>query len=96
MKVAGIDVGAKFCKLAIIEDQLIYIGDYDKEKLKGVFAVGIDAPLSFPKEGTLRECERKILKLGIRLFPSGAQFFKDITLKGIEIAQEIRKEGIEV
>ncbi|MCS7130030.1 MAG: DUF429 domain-containing protein [Archaeoglobaceae archaeon] len=96
MKIAGIDVGIRSFKLAIIEDQLIYIGDYEKEKLRGVFAVGIDAPLSFPKEGMLRDCEKKLIKLGIRLFPSGAQFFRDITLRGIEIAQEIRKEGIEV
>ncbi|MEM0215378.1 MAG: DUF429 domain-containing protein [Archaeoglobaceae archaeon] len=96
MKIAGIDVGIKTCKLAIIEDQLVYVGDYDKEKLKGVVAVGIDAPLSFPKEGTLRECEIKLLKLGIRLFPSGAKFFRDIALKGIEMAEELRKEGIAV
>lgn len=96
MKIGGIDVGIKTCKVAIIEDQLVYVGDYDIEKLKGVVAVGIDAPLSFPKEGTLRECERKLLELGIRLFPSGAQFFRDITLKGIEIAEELRREGIAV
>ncbi|MCS7121328.1 MAG: DUF429 domain-containing protein [Archaeoglobaceae archaeon] len=94
MKIAGIDVGIKSCKLAILEDKLIYIGDYEKEKIKGVFAVGIDAPLSFPEKGTLRECEKKLLNLGIKIFPSGAKFFKRITLKGIEIAEELRKEGI--
>lgn len=93
---AGIDVGKKFCKMAILGKELIYVGDYDKDKLKGVFAVGIDAPLSFPPKGTLRECERKLLNLGIRLFPSGAQFFREIALIGMKIAEELRALGIQV
>ncbi len=96
MRVAGIDVGLNFCKLAVIEDELLYIGDYRIEKLKGVIAAGIDAPLSFPKTGMLRECERRLLKLGIKLFPSGAPFFKPIALKGMEIAEELRENGIRV
>ncbi|MDK2795617.1 MAG: uncharacterized protein PWQ22_1069 [Archaeoglobaceae archaeon] len=96
MKVAGIDVGLKFCKLAVIGDGLSYIGDYKKDELASVIAVGIDAPLSLPKTGMLRECEKKLLKLGIRLFPSGAPFFRPIVSRGMEIAEELRKEGIKV
>ncbi|RLI82179.1 DUF429 domain-containing protein [Archaeoglobales archaeon] len=57
---------------------------------------GIDAPLSFPRKGSLRECEKKLYKFGIRLFPSGAEFFKPVVLKGIEIAQSLRKNSVEV
>ncbi|MEM0503167.1 MAG: DUF429 domain-containing protein [Archaeoglobaceae archaeon] len=93
---AGIDVGKKVCKMAILGEELIYVGNYDKEKLKGVFAAGIDAPLSLPPRGTLRECERKLLNLGIRLFPSGAPFFREIALIGMAIAEELRALGIRV
>lgn len=93
---AGIDVGKKVCKMAILGKEIIYIGEYDKEKIKDVFAVGIDAPLSFPSKGTLRECERKLLALGIKLFPSGAPFFREIALIGMKIAEEIRSLGVQV
>lgn len=96
MRVAGIDVGAKFCKLAVIEEGLVYVGDYEREKIRSVKAVGIDAPLSFPKEGMLRECEKKLLRLGIRLFPSGAPFFRAVAIRGMEIAEELRNEGLMV
>lgn len=96
MLYAGIDVGKKICKMAIIGEELIYIGDYDKNKLKGVFAVGIDAPLSLPSKGTLRECEKKLLNLGIKLFPSGALFFREIALMGMKIAEELQSLGIQV
>lgn len=93
---AGIDVGTRVCKMALLGRDLIYVGDYDKEKLKGVFAAGIDAPLSFPSKGKLRECEKKLLKLGIRLFPSGAEFFRETALIGMAIAEELRALGIRV
>lgn len=96
MKVAGIDVGLKFCKLAVIDEKISYIGDYKKDELREVIAVGIDAPLTLPKSGLLRECEKKLLKLGIRLFPSGAPFFRPIAIKGMKIAEELRKDCIKV
>jgi hypothetical protein len=92
----GIDVGLKKSVAAIIDNRkLIYIGSY--ENLPPNFiAAGIDAPLSFPKQGTLRECERILLKMGIRLFPSGAAFFRRIVERGMQIADELRGKGIEV
>lgn len=93
---AGIDVGKKVCKMAIIDKELIYVGDYNREKLQKVFAVGIDAPLSLPSRGAVRECEKKLLSLGIRLFPSGAPFFREIALIGMRIAEELRAMGLKV
>ncbi len=90
----GIDVGLKRSIAAVIDKKLVYLGDY--RSIPDVKAAGIDAPLSLPKSGYLRECERKLLKMGIKLFPSGAPFFKKIALRGIEIAEELRSRSIEV
>ncbi len=92
----GIDVGLKKCAVAIIDDSLVFVGDYGEADFSKVKAAGVDAPLSFPKAGPFRECERLLLKMGIRLFPSGAPFFRKIALRGIEIAEELRKKGVEV
>ncbi len=92
----GIDVGIKKCAAAVIDNELIFVGSYEEVDFSNVKAAGIDAPLSFPSKGSLRECERLLLKMGIRLFPSGAPFFKKIALKGMEIAEELKKMGIEV
>ncbi len=90
----GIDVGLKRCVSAVINErnELIYIGDYDK--IPNVVAVGIDAPLSFPKSGYFRKCEKELLKMGIRIIPP--IFLKRIALRGIEIAEKMRSKGIEV
>jgi predicted nuclease with RNAse H fold len=93
---AGIDVGKK-CKMAIIDEKkLIYAGDYEIENISNAFAAGIDAPLTLPQNGMFRECERKLLKLGIRLFPSGAPFFRKTAILGMEIAENLRKMGLKV
>lgn len=92
----GIDVGLKKCHAALISDRLEFVGDYTELDLDNVRVTGIDAPLSFPAKGSLRECERLLLKMGIRLFPSGAPFFRGIALRGMEIAEELRSKGVEV
>ena len=92
----GIDVGLKKSHAALISDSLKFVGDYEELELEGVEVAGIDAPLTFPARGSLRECERLLLKMGIRLYPSGAPFFRSIALRGMEIAERLRKMGIEV
>jgi predicted nuclease with RNAse H fold len=47
--------------------------------------IGIDAPLSKPDHGNLRECEKRLRKHGIACYPSGAQWVKDWVEKGIEL-----------
>jgi len=99
MLIAGIDVGLKKSHVAVLEGRkLIYVGDFEnfiKEGLN-VIAAGIDAPLSFPSTGNLRECEKELVGMGIRLFPSGANFFRKITERGIEIARMLTNSGIKV
>ncbi|WP_456467922.1 DUF429 domain-containing protein [Archaeoglobus sp.] len=92
----GIDVGLKKCHAAVIGDGIEFLGDYEELDLSDIKVAGIDAPLSFPERGAFRECERLLLKMGIRLFPSGAPFFQKIALRGMEIAEELRSMGIEV
>lgn len=45
--------------------------------------IAIDAPLSKPEHGTMRECERRLRKQGIACYPSGANFVRDWVNKGI-------------
>jgi len=47
--------------------------------------IGIDAPLSKPEHGTMRECERRLRKHGIPCYPSGAQWVSRWVDKGIEL-----------
>ncbi|MBE8539182.1 DUF429 domain-containing protein [Geoglobus acetivorans] len=97
MRIAGVDVGLRNSVSAVIEGKKAAVfGDYRELLGMSIYAVGIDAPLSFPEKGSFRECERELLKMGIRLFPSGADFFRKVGERGIEIAREFRRRGIEV
>jgi len=93
----GIDVGIKEDYASVVSNKKVtYLGNFkDFKDLSNITAAGIDAPLSFPKKG-FRECERLLLKMGIRLFPPNAPFFKKIGLKGIKIAKNLEKIGIKV
>ncbi len=102
MRVLGVDVGLKrshyivSCEREVVEKGEMEVGSDLDSVLPKVDFAGIDAPLTLPKIGNLRECEKKLYKLGIRLFPSGAEFFRPVALKGIEIAQLLRKNSVEV
>ncbi len=91
--IAGIDVGVKKDYLAVIrDDKVVYVGELDLN-LEFKFA-GIDAPLSFPKRGYFRECEKKLQKMGIRILPP--LFIREIAEKGIKIAKNLRDRNVEV
>jgi predicted nuclease with RNAse H fold len=51
----------------------------------GSSIIGIDAPLSRPEHGTMRECERRLRKHGIPCYPSGAQWVSRWVDKGSEL-----------
>lgn len=55
--------------------------------------IAIDAPLSVPKRGSLRECDRVLLRRGIRLFPPTIPSMKKLTLRGIGLKEELAKRG---
>jgi len=97
VKFAGIDVGLRNSTMAVISGGKAEIyRDYRTGISERIVAAGIDAPLSFPERGFFRECERRLLERGIKLFPSGSPFFKRVVERGIEIAYEFEKIGIQV
>ncbi len=49
--------------------------------------IGIDAPLSLPAHGTMRECEIRLRKHGIACYPSGAEWVSKWVSKGIELKE---------
>jgi hypothetical protein len=101
MNILGVDVGIHSSHYAVAEGyRVIHTGilaiDGDILRRFNIGFAGIDAPLSLPSKGTLRECEKILLKRGIRLFPSGAEFFRKVAERGMEIAEWLREEGVEV
>lgn len=63
-----------------IRDYLTNISENSSSRI-----IGIDAPLSRPEHGTMRECERRLRKHGIPCYPSGAQWVSRWVDKGIEL-----------
>lgn len=100
VRVCGIDVGLKESHAAIMEARdvlsIFKVGDDYLDHLASCSAVGIDAPLSFPHSGSLRECEKSLIKMGIRLFPSGAEFFKGVAKKGMKYSKTLEAGGVKV
>lgn len=62
--------------------------------------IAIDAPLSRPDHGTMRECEKRLRKHGIACFPSGAQWVSKWVDKAIGLKawaeNELKATVIEV
>ncbi len=58
--------------------------------------VAIDAPLSLPKKGALRKCDRDLIRMGYRVLPPLLGGMRALTLRGIRLARLIRKSGTEV
>lgn len=58
--------------------------------------IAIDAPLSVPKTGPLRECDRVLLRRGIRLFPPMIPSMKKLTLRGMSLKEVLAKRGFSV
>lgn len=54
--------------------------------------IGIDAPLSLPAHGTMRECELRLRKHGIACYPSGAEWVSRWVGKAIELKGWAEKE----
>jgi len=97
MRFGGIDVGTKKSIIAIIDEnlKLLRVFEFEDNNPPKVDAVGIDAPLTLPEKGNLRECERYLLRI-TSLYPSGAEFFKEVVDRGMQIAEIMRKQGSEV
>ncbi len=58
--------------------------------------VAIDAPLSMPKEGLLREVEKEAFRLGLRLLPPLLGGMRALTLIGMAVRRSLEGSGIKV
>jgi len=58
--------------------------------------VAIDAPLSLPKEGLLRQTNREMHKKGYPVLPPLFRAMEKLTLRAIKIAEELKKGGINI
>lgn len=59
--------------------------------------VAIDAPLALPKGGkSLRECDKELLKLGIKFFPINLGPMKNLTKRGIKLRKIFERKGLKV
>ncbi len=54
--------------------------------------IAIDAPLSLPEHGTMRECELRLRKHGIACYPSGAAWVSKWVNKGIALKKWAENE----
>jgi predicted nuclease with RNAse H fold len=60
-------------------------------KIKPVL-VAIDAPLSLPKEGNIRKSDREMHRRGYPVFPPRFPAMEKLTLRAMEITQQIKRE----
>ncbi len=58
--------------------------------------IAIDAPLSLPIKGGFRQCDRELLKRGIRIFPATFGAMKQLTERGISLKKRFEAEGFHV
>ncbi len=74
------------------DDEIIALARKFRPKL-----VAIDAPLSLPlsREG-LRQCDRELLKRGIRVFPLNFRAMKQLTERGMRLKALLESEGFKV
>lgn len=66
------------------------------EACKGAGLVAIDAPLSLPRKGGLREGDRGLIRMGYRVFPPLFSRMRMLTRRGMRLAAKLRREGIRV
>ncbi len=58
--------------------------------------IAMDAPLSKPKEGGLRECDSGLVERGYRVLPPLLGGMKSLTERGIRLADNLQKRDFEV
>jgi predicted nuclease with RNAse H fold len=58
---------------------------------EGAQLAAIDAPLSLPRRGKLREGDRELIRMGFRVFPPLFSGMKSLTHRGIRLATRLRR-----
>jgi len=106
VRVVGIDLAGREKNpsgLAVISDRGLRTGlIYSDEEIRNLCAqerpdvVAIDAPLSMPKRGGLREADASLIKRGFRVLPPALGGMKSLTERGMRLASELRAKGVKV
>jgi len=106
MKIIGIDLAGRptnpsgFALLSgrTFKTQLVYS---DKQMIdlctqERPAIVSIDAPLSLPARGNLRNADISLIKRGLRVFPPTFAGMRSLTERGIRLAKKLRVRKIRV
>jgi len=106
MKVIGLDLAgvpknpSGFARLSNNEFQtsLIYSDNEILEQCtrSDVKLVAIDAPLSLPQQGKLRQADTLLIKRGFRVFPPTFASMRSLTERGIRLADALRAKDLQV
>ncbi|MEM1519314.1 MAG: DUF429 domain-containing protein [Pyrobaculum sp.] len=105
MFVAGVDLAVKRpSALAVLDNcELLLLAfaksDEEIEKvisLMSPLVVAIDAPLTKPSSGGLRDVEKELRKLGHRLLPPLMGPMRELTKRGIELSKKLNTRVVEV
>lgn len=86
---------------------IVYTDEEIVEKIREIKprVVAVDAPLALPKgrkfleersDVHLRQCDRELLKMGIKFFPITLGPMRKLTERGIRLRKFLEKEGFEV
>lgn len=79
------------CGILKRDEEILRLADRLNVKI-----VGIDAPLSWPKHGKLRQCELLLKKMKIRFFPVKYGGMKKLTQRGTRLAKTLQRCGFDV
>ena len=58
--------------------------------------IAIDAPLSLPKKGTMRKADKEMYRRGYQVFPPRFPAMEKLTLRAMEIIQQIKREELHI
>ncbi len=104
MLFAGVDLSASLRKptyISLLDENLtarIFSAPGDSEIIETLqeakpCIVGIDAPLSLPRKGRIRGCERVLASLGVRFFPPTIPSMTSLTQRGIKLRSALEALG---
>lgn len=106
MKAVGIDLAGKednSTGIAILENHdirtdILYSDNEITEMCKSEDPkiVAMDAPLSFPEEGGLREADSELINRGHRVLPPALGGMESLTRRGIRLSKRLDERGFEV
>jgi hypothetical protein len=101
--ITGIDLAGKqenptgyaLWKTGVAETSLIYTDGEILEKIlrDNPCIIAVDAPFSFPIEGTLRVADKKMIKNGYKVFPPRLQAMEKLTKRAIRLNKLIAEKG---